>query len=197
MDELIDEVREHREMEYEVDPLFLNRWSPRGMTGELLDEDEYMPLFEAARWAPSSYNNQGWRFFIATRESDDWNEYLDLLVEGNRAWAKDAAVLVVIASKTTFDHNGNPARTHSFDAGAAWENLALEGARRGLVVHGMQGFDYDAARETVELPEEFEVEAMCAIGRRAPRESLSEELREREVPSGRKPLDEIVIEGSY
>ncbi|MFB6282893.1 MAG: nitroreductase family protein [Halobacteria archaeon] len=197
MDELVDEVRGHREMEYDIDPLYLNRWSPRGMTGEPLDEDEYMPLFEAARWAPSSYNNQGWRFLIATRESDDWKEYLDLLSQGNRTWAKDAALLVVIASKTTFDQNGKDARTHSFDAGAAWENLALEGARRGLVVHGMEGFDYDAARETVDLPEEFEVEAMCAIGERAPKESLSEELKEREVPSGRKPLNEIVVEGSY
>ena len=194
MDEVKDEVKEVRSPGYDIDPLFLNRWSPLAMTGEPLDSDEYMPLFEAARWAPSSFNNQSWRFFYATRESDGWDSYLDLLAEGNRPWAKNAALLVVIASKTTFDHNDKPSRTHSFDTGAAWENLALEGARRGLVVHGMEGFDYDAAAELLDLPDEFEIEAMCAIGERASRDTLPEDLQEREVPSDRKPLDEIVTE---
>ncbi len=197
MDEIRDEVKGRREPNYDIDPLFVNRWSPRAMTGESLSEDEFMPLFEAARWAPSSYNNQHWRFLYATRDGDNWDAFVNLLAEGNKMWATNAAVLVVIVSKTTFDHNEKPARTHSFDTGAAWENLALEGARRGLVVHGMQGFDYEQAREQLDVPDEYEVEAMCAIGERAPRESLPEDMQEREYPNQRKDLEEIVWEGGF
>lgn len=195
--ELRDDVAEHREPDHDIDPLFVNRWSPRAMTGESLDEAEYLPLFEAARWAPSAFNNQHWRFLYASREDDEWNTFVDLLTEGNKAWATDAAVLAVIVSKTTFDHNDEPAPVHSFDTGAAWENLALEGARRDLAVHGMAGFDYERAAEELDVPDEFEVEAMVAIGERAPPETLPEELRDREQPSDRKPLAEIVHRGGF
>ncbi|MGQ3413546.1 nitroreductase family protein [Natrinema versiforme] len=195
--ELSDDVAEHRDPDHDIDPLFVNRWSPRAMTGEPLEEDEYLPLFEAARWAPSAFNNQHWRFLVADREDEEWDAFLDLLSENNRAWASDAAVLAVIVSKTTFDHNGEPAPVHSFDTGAAWENLALEGARRDLAVHGMAGFDYERAAAELDVPEEFAVEAMVAIGERAPPETLPEELREREQPSDRKPLSEIVHRGGF
>ncbi|MFC4438748.1 MULTISPECIES: nitroreductase family protein [Natrialbaceae] len=195
--ELRTEVAEHRTPDHEIDPLFVNRWSPRAMTGESLDEEEYLPLFEAARWAPSAFNNQHWRFVYATREDDEWGTFVDLLGEGNRAWATDAAVLAVIVSKTTFDHNDEPAPVHSFDTGAAWQNLALEGARRGLAVHGMAGFDYERAAEVLDVPDEFAVEAMFAVGERAPPETLPEELQEREQPSGRKPLEQTVYRGEF
>lgn len=194
--ELEEEVAENRDPDHDIDPLFVNRWSPRAMTGEALEEDEYLPLFEAARWAPSAFNNQHWRFIYATREDDEWDQFVDLLNEGN-AWAEDAGVLAVVASKTTFDHNGEPAPVHSFDTGAAWQNLALEGARRGLAVHGMSGFDYERAAEELEIPDEFAVEAMFAVGERAPPESLPDELEEREAPSGRKPLSKIVHRGNF
>lgn len=183
------EVAEHRDPEYEIDPLFVNRWSPRAMTGEQVHRDELLSLFEAARWAPSSYNNQHWRFVYATPENDEWGDFVGLLSEGNREWATAAGALVVVLSKTTFDHNDEHAPTHSFDTGAAWQNLALEGARRGLVVHGMQGFDADAARELFDLTDEYEVEAMAAIGIRD--ESADEH------PNQRKELDEIVFEGEF
>jgi nitroreductase len=195
--EIRDEVADRREPEYEIDPLFVNRWSPRAMTSEPLDETEYLPLFEAARWAPSSFNNQHWRFIYATREDNEWETFLDLLVEGNRAWAKDAAVLCVVVSKTTFDHNGEPVAVHSYDTGAAWQNLALEAARRDLAIRGMAGFDYERAAEELDVPEEYEVEAMFALGERAPPETLDEEYQAQEQPSGRKPLDEIVRRGSF
>jgi nitroreductase len=186
----------HREATHEVDRLFLDRWSPRAMTGEPLEADEYLPLFEAARWAPSSYNNQHWRFCYATREDDTFEAYLNLLAEQNQAWARNAGLLVVLVSKTTRDRDGEPARTHSFDTGAAWQNLALEGARRGLAVHAMEGFDYDAARETVDVPDGFVVEAMIAVGEQADADSLPDPLAEREAPSDRRPLDEVVYRGS-
>ncbi|AFO56424.1 MULTISPECIES: nitroreductase family protein [Natrinema] len=195
--ELSDEVAEHREPDHDIDPLFVNRWSPRAMTGDPLDEAAYLPLFEAARWAPSAFNNQHWRFIYASREDDEWETFLDLLSENNQTWASDAAVLTVIVSKTTFDHNGEPAPVHSFDTGAAWENLALEGARRGLAVHGMAGFDYERAADALDIPDEYAVEAMVAIGERAPAETLPEELQEREQPSDRKPLAETLHRGGF
>lgn len=194
---LTDEVKQHRKPAYAIDPLLLNRWSPRAMTSESLTDEELMPLFEAARWAPSSYNNQHWRFIYAKRDTPAWENFFSLPVEFNQAWCKNAAVLVVIISKNTFDFNGKPARTHSFDAGAAWENLALEGAARGLAVHGMEGFDYEKAKKILAIPDDYTVEAMCAIGKRAPKEILPSDIQAREQPSDRKPLKDIVWEGEF
>jgi len=194
---LTDEVRAQRKPVYDIAPLLVNRWSPRSMTGESLSDAELMPLFEAARWAPSSYNAQLWRFFYAKREGRHWPSFLGLLVEANRLWAQNAAALVVVAARKNSEHNGKPARTHVFDAGAAWQNLALEGARRGLAVHGMEGFDYDRASATLRLPSDHEVLAMIAIGKRGPREALAGKLREMESPNDRRALHEIVREGPF
>jgi nitroreductase len=120
------EVTQIRTPTQKINPVFVNRWSPRGMTGEELDDEELMALFEAARWAPSSYNNQPWRFIYAKRNTKSWNRLFDLLVEGNKAWAKDSATLVVLISRKNFEYKGKPSVTHQLDAGAAWENLALE-----------------------------------------------------------------------
>jgi nitroreductase len=191
------ETERSRKSTYPINPLILNRWSPRSMTGEELDNEEIMSLFEAARWAPSSYNNQPWRFIYAKRNTEHWDRLFSLLVEGNRAWAKNSALLVVVISRKNFEYNKKPARTHQFDAGSAWENLALEAFSRGIVAHGMQGFDYDKARIDLEIPTDFEVMAMIAIGKKGPRESLSPELQEKEKLTDRKPLKDIVMEGIY
>lgn len=155
------------------------------------------PAVRGRSLGPSAFNNQHWRFVYAAREDEEWDDLVDLLNEAKQAWATDAAVLAVITSKTTFDHNGEPAPIHSFDTGAAWKNLALEGARRGLAVHAIAGFDYERAAEELGVPAEFDVEAMVAIGERAPAETLPGELREHEDPSGRKPLDETVPPGGF
>ena len=183
--------------QYPVDELFLDRWSPRAMSGEAVSEGELMTLFEAARWAPSSYNNQPWRILYARRDTEHWDAFFNLLVEGNRNWAKDAGVLLLFVSKETFDFNGKPYPTHSFDTGAAWENLALQATMLGLVTHGMQGFDYERARSELNIPEGFRVEAMIAVGRPGDPAQLPESLREREAPSGRKSLSEITCEGAF
>jgi nitroreductase len=167
------------------------------MTGEELDDDIIMSLFEAARWAPSSYNNQPWRFIYAKRNTAHWDKLFNLLAEPNKVWTKNAAVLVVVIATKNFEHNEKYSITHQFDAGAAWENLALEASSRGLVVHGMQGFDYERARADLEIPDNFDVMAMIAIGRRGPKENLPSQLQEREQPNDRKPLAEIVMEGQF
>jgi nitroreductase len=183
--------------QHPVDELFLDRWSPRALSGEGVTDEELMTLFEAARWAPSSYNNQPWRILYARRETEQWPVFFNLMVEGNQAWAKDAAALLLFVSKETFDFNGKPYPTHSFDTGAAWENLALQATMLGLVTHGMQGFDYERARTELNIPEGFRVEAMVAVGHPGDPAKLPEPLREREAPSGRKPLSEITCEGAF
>ncbi len=180
-----------------IQPLILNRWSPRALSGESLSNEELMQLFEAARWAPSSFNNQPWRFIYAMRETPHWDTLFNLMVEFNQGWAGKAAALVVIISKKTFDHNGKPSVTHRFDTGAAWENLALEASARGLVAHGMEGFDYEKARVDLGVPDDYDVEAMVAIGKPGKKGDLNEELQKREEPSDRRALNEIVMEGGF
>jgi nitroreductase len=186
-----------RQSKYKINPLTLHRCSPRSMTGEELDNDTIMSLFEAARWAPSSYNNQPWRFIYAKRNTPHWDKLFNLLAEPNKVWTKNAAVLIVVIARKNFEHNEKYSITHQFDAGAAWENLALEASSRGLVVHGMQGFDYERARADLEIHDNFDVLAMIAIGRRGPKENLPPQLQERENPNDRKPLAEIVMEGQF
>lgn len=186
-----------RKSNYPINPLILNRWSPRSMTGEALNDDDIMSLFEAARWAPSSYNNQPWRFIYAKRNTEHWDRFFNLLAEGNKNWTKNAALLVVIISRKNFEFNEKPAITHQFDAGSAWENLALEASSRGIVAHGMQGFDYEKAGVDLGVPHDFEVMAMIAIGKKGPIEILPPELQEMEKLTDRKPLKEIIMEGFY
>jgi nitroreductase len=178
-----------------INPVFVNRWSPRGMTGEELDDEDLMALFEAARWAPSSYNNQPWRFIYAKRNTESWKRLFNLLVEGNKMCAKDSAAVLI--SRKNFEYNGKPSVTHQLDAGAAWENLALEACFRGIVTHGMEGFDYQRARQELEIPEDYDVMAMIAVGKRGSKEKLPPPLRERESPTDRKSLTEIIMEGKY
>jgi len=186
-----------RKPTHPINDIILNRWSSRAMSGESLSDDELMPLFEAARWAPSSFNNQPWRFIYAKRDDDSWSSLFDLLIEGNQAWAKNAAALVIVISRKTFEHNDKPARTHTYDTGAAAENLAIEGTQRGLVVHAMEGFDYDKAKAVAKIPDNFQVEAMIAIGKKGKTEDLPEHFQKGEEPNGRKELGEIVMEGQF
>lgn len=180
-----------------IDPIFLDRWSPRAMSGAPLADEDLATLFEAARWAPSAYNEQEWRFLYAHREGPHWPGFFDLLAEGNRAWCDRAAVLVVVPSHRVFARNGKPNPVHSYDAGAAWENLALQGCRMGLVVHGMMGFDYERARTELAVPDDYAVEAMIAIGHPGDPETLPEGLRKIEAPSQRQPVGALVREGKF
>ncbi len=189
-----EEVAKHRKPGHDIHPLFVERWSPRALGRDMTEED-LMALFEAARWAPSSYNNQSWRFLYATHRDEEWSTFKDLMNDFNTEWAEKGFALVVIASKTTFDHNGEESVTHSFDTGAAWENLALEASRRDLVAHGMQGFDYEKTAEVLDIPEEFEVEAMIAIGSKGDETKLPEDMRVK--PNGRKELDKIATKGKF
>ena len=189
--------QDFRKPDHEISPLFVNRWSPRAMSGEEIDREELMRLFEAARWAMSSMNNQPWRFLYALRNTTHWEKFFGLLTQSNQAWCKNAAALIVIVSKRTFDHNGKPARTHTYDTGAAWYSFALQGVMMGLVVHGMQGFDYDRAASELGVTDGYQVEAMAAVGRPGDKEDLPPALQERESPSQRKKVEEFAFEGGF
>ncbi len=186
-----------RRPDHEISPLFVNRWSPRAMTGEPVSRDELLRMLEAARWAMSSMNNQPWRFLYALRGTPHFEAFFDLLVPGNQAWCRNAGALLVVCSKATFDFNNRPARTHSYDAGAAWYSFALQGVMMGLVVHGMQGFNYDRAKEELGVPDGYDVEAMIAVGRPGDAEDLPQQLQEREQPSQRKKVGEFAFEGGW
>jgi nitroreductase len=186
----------NRETEYPIDDIFLKRYSPRALSGEKITKEELMTLFEAARWAPSSYNSQPWRFLYALRDTPDFEKLFSFIVPDNQVWSKNASALVVVISNNNYE-NGKPYPTHSFDTGSAWENLALQATHMGLIAHAIGGFDYDKARSVLEIPAEYTVEAMIVIGKPGKIEDLPEDLQEGEKPNNRKKLEEIVFEGSF
>lgn len=181
----------------ELHPQFPGRWSPRALTGEPLTVTQMETLLEAARWAPSCYNEQPWRIAYALKDDDRWPAFFEVLVEGNQTWAVNAGALLAFAARKDFQRNGKPNPVHVFDTGSAWMSLALQARHMGLVAHGMLGFDKDAARKRLTLPEGYELCAMAAVGLPGDRDDLPESLRERESPSPRKPLGEIAFRGGF
>lgn len=167
------------------------------MSGEPLTQQELLKLFEAARWAPSTYNEQEWRFLYARRDTPHWPVFFGLLMEGNQIWCQRAAALVVVLARKVFTRNGKLNPVHLFDAGSAWENLALQATVMGLVSHGMMGFDFERARSALGVPEHFDVAAMLALGRPGNPADLPPQLREREMLTGRRPVAESICEGLY
>jgi len=191
--DIIKEAEIVRKSKYNIHSLILNRWSPRALTPDL-DKEELIPLFEAARWAPSSMNNQLWRFVYVKNKTNYWDDFFNLLTEGNKIWCKNAAYLVILISRKINYFNNKEQRTHSLEAGMAFENLALEGTHRNIVVHGMAGLNYDDAKNLLKLDDNWNVECMIAIGKPSDKSILPKELQEREKPSDRLPLEKIAIE---
>jgi nitroreductase len=189
------EVPPSRELEAAVDPRFPARWSPRSFESEPLDEAQVASLFEAARWAPSCFNEQPWVFVYGTTPADR-DRIVSCLMEGNRTWAASAPLVGVVFARKRFAMNDNPNRWGAFDSGAASISLALQAADMGLAAHFMGGFDAEAAHRALGVPaEDYEACAAFVVGRPAAADALPEALRAREAPSPRKPLAEVAIEG--
>jgi nitroreductase len=190
-----------RQPDHAVDPLFIRRWSPRAFDGSAMPDEDLLTIFEAARWAPSAFNSQPWRFLYAKRGDADWERFLSLLIPWNQGWARSASVLVYILSDSLpfVDKAGEPAgsHTHSFDAGAAWACLALQASLMGYQAHGMSGVEFERARIALRVPERFRIEAAAVIGRIGDPAILDEKLRAREGPSGRRPIGEFVHAGNF
>ncbi|MBP6904894.1 MAG: nitroreductase family protein [Candidatus Pacebacteria bacterium] len=183
-----------RTTEYDINDIFLKRYSPRAMSGESISRNELMTLFEAARWAPSSRNEQPWRFLYAFKNTPDFELFFSFLTESNQLWCKQASVLIIGLSKK-IGQDGNPNPKHSLDTGAAWENFALQGTNAGLVIHGMGGYHEEILRNELNLSNEYQIELMITVGKPGKIEELPEKLQEREKPSHRKNLEEIIFEG--
>jgi len=190
-------AEEHRKPEYPVEAIFYRRWSPRALSGESLSDDELLTVFEAARWAPSTYNEQEWRFLYARRDTPEWSVFFELLTEGNQSWCQRAAVLTVILGRKTFTRNGKPNPVHLFDVGSAWQNAALQATAMGLVAHGMAGFDFAKAKKVLNVPETFDVAAMFALGRPGDPCVLPDNYRAMEIPSQRRPVRASICEGVF
>lgn len=185
--------------DHPIEPLFLDRWSPRSFSGEPVPDAVLASAFEAARWAPSAFNAQPWRFIVSKPGAALWPGFVSLLVPRNQRWAARASALIVVASAREIDRNGvaGPNNSHSFDAGAAWANFSHQALLLGWHSHGIGGFDRDAARSLLAIPDSYAIEAMIAIGRRAGIEDLHEDFHAQEKPSGRQPLSDIVFQGRF
>jgi len=186
-------------VQYPVHDLVKHRWSPRAFADRDVDPAVLRTLFEAARWAASSYNGQPWSFIIATRkETEAFHRILSCFVEFNIGWAKHAPVIGISVAKLNFDHDGSPNRHAYHDVGQAMANLAIEAVSNGLQVHQMAGILVDKARETLSIPAGYDPVAGFALGYAGDPQKLPDQLREREVaPSQRKPADSFVFDGSW
>jgi nitroreductase len=177
--------------EAEVDSMFMDRWSPRAFLSEPLTEREIKSLFEAARWAPSSFNEQPWIFIYATKP-EERKIFSSILVEKNQSWAHNAPLLMFALARRKFQKGGTENRHAKFDAGAAWMSLALQARKLGLYAHAMAGFHLKKAYDVLGVSkEDYEVIAAIAVGRRGDPSKLSQDLRQMELPKNRKPLSDV------
>lgn len=190
-----------RTAEHPIDRQFLERWSPRAFAQDTIPEASLLTFLEAARWAPSSYNSQPWRFVYARRDTEHWTRFLGFLNEFNRGWAQHAAAILIVLSKRSFTPPGATDEvalaSHSFDTGAAWGYFALQASLSGWKAHGLAGIERERIRAELAIPDDYAVEAAIAIGRPGDKSSLPEGLQKRETPSPRNPLSTFAAEGQF
>jgi len=192
-------VDQPAQLQFPIHDLFARRWSPRAFDERPVETQLLRSLFEAARWAPSSNNEQPWRFIVASKEHQtDWNRLFECLAEGNRRWAFRAPVLVLSVASMYFEDDGKPNRHALHDTGLATENLVLQATASGLVAHQMAGFDLEKARADLLIPSGYEPVAMIAVGYPGDPAVLTERLRERELrPRTRRPIAEWTFRGQW
>lgn len=187
------------ETEFEIHELIKKRWSPRSFSDRSVDPELIRQLFDAARWAPSSFNEQPWRFIYARKEnSKAFGKLSRVMVEFNRKWASDAPILILTVVKERFSRNNKPNRVAEHDIGSAMAYLTFEATRHNLYVHQMAGIDPDKAKELFDIPEGFKPFTMAAVGYLGNPDDLNEDLRKSEIkPRNRKPIHEIAFQGEW
>jgi nitroreductase len=187
------------ETAYAIEDVIARRWSPRAFEERPVDPEKLKRLFEAARWAPSSNNEQPWRFLVATRDNQsDYEKLFGCLSEGNSKWVFRAPVLMLSVASLFFEDDGKPNRHALHDTGMAVENLVLQATALGLQAHQMAGYDVDKARRECQIPSGFEPVAMIAIGYSGDPSILPEYLRQREIkPRERQPIGDFVFSASW
>jgi nitroreductase len=175
------------------------RFSPRAYSGQAVEKEKLLTLLEAARWSASSYNEQPWRFIVATKEKPEaFQKMLGVANDWNQKWATLAPVLILTITKKTFSHNNNPNKHAWHDIGQTVATLALEAAHHDLYIHQMAGIHADKARELFNVPDDFDVVSLFTLGYLGDIKDLPEEFHENEKRKReRKPLSEIVFEGEF
>ena len=180
-----------------INPLLQKRWSPISFTDRMLTDEEIETLFEAARWAPSSFNEQPWRYVYARKNDGEKREKLESLLSEGNAWSKKAPLLVMSVAKLTFTKNGKPNRHAQHDNGSAMENMFLQAASMGLFGHGMAGWDTAMAMEIFQIGDGYEPLTMMAFGEHNPTPT-DPAAKEREAkPRTRKEQSEFVFHGEW
>lgn len=183
---------------YPIEPLLQRRWSPKAFASTPVERAVLLRLFEAARWAPSSFNEQPWRYIVVTRETPERLKEAQSVLSPGNAWAAQAPVLICSVAQLALARNQKPNRHAFHDVGAASENLLLQAVALGLFAHQMAGFDVEKARVVFEIPKGYEPVAMIALGYPAAQETLTEAQKAQEqVPRARRPIDECVFEGRF
>ena len=184
---------------YPIEDEIKRRWSPRAFSDRMVESEKLLSLLEAARWAPSSYNEQPWYFLVTTKDNEaDYQKMLSCLVEGNQQWARTAPVLMISVAKLVFAKNGKPNRHAFHDVGLAVASMIFEATDLDLFVHQMAGFSPAKVRELYAVPEEFEPVAAIAIGYGVDADEVPDDLKEREAaPRERKPLASFVFQGTW
>ena len=185
--------------DHPIQEILKRRWSPRAFADRMVESEKLRSLFEAARWAPSSFNEQPWFFIVATKEKlEEHARMLSCLVEKNQQWARLAPVLMVSVAKLKFAKTGKPNRHAFHDVGLAMGNMLVEATALGLCVHQMAGFSPEKVREIYGVPEEFEPVAAIALGYAAEVDILPDTFREQELgPRTRKPIGSFVFQGNW
>ena len=181
-----------REFDYDILPEIKNRWSPRALASDPIAKEDVRALLEAARYAPSCFNEQPWRFILAEND-ETLVKMRSVLAPMNQKWANRAPLLLMILAKKTFEANGKANAWHMFDTGTAWGYLSLEAQRRGLITHAMGGFSQTMARDIYRIPEDYEIVSIVAVGKRGDEGQLDKELQERESPGLRKNISDLLI----
>lgn len=189
-----EEKQKHLPAETGLTSEISRRWSPRAFADKPVTKEDLRRLFEAARWAPSSYNDQPWRFIVGQKGDSTYQRIFDSLGEFNQAWAKSAPVLLLTAAHKEFNQNQKPNHHAMHDLGLATAMLMVQATHQGLYTHGMAGFDHAKARAAFGIPPEYEIGAVIALGYFGNPDELPEGMKERELaPRQRKPLSEIVL----
>ncbi len=185
--------------EHPIHEHLANRWSPRAYAADRpVSREQLAQLFEAARWAPSSSNEQPWSFMVGEKGGETWTKVFDTLVPFNQAWAKNAPVLVLGLARKVFQRNGTPNIHAKYDLGQAVSMLLTQATSLGLTTHQMAGFDRDKARAAFQVPDDQEIGAVIAIGYQAELSVLPPELQEKETaPRSRNKIDTFVFAGDF
>ncbi len=190
-----------RTAHHPIEPLFLDRWSPRAYDAEPIPKADLLTILEAGRWAPSAFNVQPWRFLYAHRTDDHWSDFLAVLDTENRQWAGSASALIFLISDKVMpadeDRPEMISKYNSFDAGSAWMQIALQATALGYAAHAMAGLDFEHATRVLGFPDRFRLEVGITIGRAAEASCLPDDLRAREAPSNRYPLEQISYPGPF